>query len=160
MEVNNVKNALEQFSRGVVEKAKRNLPNGRLQKSIGYELEIHKNSFSLSFLMEDYGKFQDLGVSGKEKKFNTPYSFKNDMPHPKVFDKWTIKRGLAPRSKTGQFQSRKSLKFALSRHIFKNGIKPKMFFTNPFKSEFQELPKELVEMYGLDVENFIKFTLK
>lgn len=160
MNTSSVQSALEKFSREVVEKAKKNLPNGKLQKSIRSELEVNQNSFSLSFFMEDYGQFQDQGVSGTEKKYNTSFSYTNKRPPAKAFDKWIVKRGLAPRNTKGAFQNRKSLQFALSNHIFKQGIKPKRFFREPFEQELKELPEEIVTAYGLDIESFIKFTLK
>ena len=65
--------------------------------------------------MEDYGEYQDKGVSGIKRKFNTPFKYTNKMPPAKAFDKWGIKKGIAPRAKGGQFEKRKGLDFALAR---------------------------------------------
>jgi hypothetical protein len=100
--------------------------------------------------MEDYGVFQDAGVSGTKKKYNTPYSYKSKMPPVKAFDKWIVRKGLAPRRSGGQFASRKSLAFLIARSVFRNGIKPSLFFTKPFEAAYKNLPQELVEVYGLD----------
>ncbi len=108
------------------------------------------NSFSIQFTMEDYGVFQDAGVSGTKKKYNTPYSYKSKMPPVKAFDKWIVRKGLAPRRSGGQFASRKSLAFLIARSVFRNGIKPSLFFTKPFEAAYNNLPQELVEVYGLD----------
>jgi hypothetical protein len=110
--------------------------------------------------MEDYMEFQDKGVSGKVQKYNTPFAYNNKKPPTSAFDKWTIIRGLAGRDAQGRFISRESLKFALSNHIFKYGIKPSLFFTKAFDREFKDLPDDLVEAYGLDVERLMKSTLK
>jgi hypothetical protein len=104
----------------------------------------------MEFTMEDYGVFQDAGVSGTKKKYNTPYSYKSKMPPVKAFDKWIVRKGLAPRKSGGQFTSRKSLAFLIARSIFRNGIKPSLFFTKPFEAAYKNLPQELVEAYGLD----------
>lgn len=109
--------------------------------------------------MEDYGFFQDKGVSGIKKKYNTPFSYKSKggknglkgMPPPSAFDKWTIRRGIAPRNTKGQFQTRKGLNFAIARSIFEKGIKPSLFFTKPFEAAYKNLPDELIDKYGLDV---------
>ena len=59
------------FAKGVVMQSKRNLTqqgkkaSSALHRSIKYELDVHKNSFSLAFLMENYGQFVDQGVKGK-----------------------------------------------------------------------------------------------
>jgi hypothetical protein len=100
--------------------------------------------------MEDYGVFQDAGVSGKKKKYNTPYSYKSKMPPPKAFDKWIVRKGLSPRTSGGQFKSRKGLSYASARSVFMNGIKPSLFFTKPFEAAYKRLPEELVEKYGVD----------
>jgi hypothetical protein len=94
--------------------------------------------------------FQDAGVSGKKKKYNTPYSYKSKMPPPKAFDKWIVRKGLSPRDSSGKFKSRKGLSFAIARGVFMNGIKPSLFFTKPFEAAYKRLPEELVEKYGLD----------
>jgi hypothetical protein len=46
------------------------------------------NSIGIYFEMLPYGNFQDKGVSGTQRKFETPYSYKSKMPPPSAFDKW------------------------------------------------------------------------
>ena len=93
-----------------------------------------KNSIQISFEMDEYGFFQDRGVKGtKSGKSLDGYKYTNKMPPPKAFDKWAIKKGIAPRDIKGKFKSRKGLNFALARSIFEKGIKPTMFFTKPFE---------------------------
>jgi hypothetical protein len=156
---------LKDFSNYVVKQSRTNLTKGgknsskKLYDSIGYDLNVSKNSLSLDFKMEDYGKFQDQGVSGKIRKFNTPFSYKDKMPPTRAFDKWIVKKGIAPRSK-GKFISRESLKFAIARSVFLNGIKPSKFFTKPIEQGFQRLPDDVVQAYGLDVEYFLKTKFK
>jgi hypothetical protein len=104
--------------------------------------------------MKAYGFFQDRGVKGKEKgKSLSGFKYKDKAPPPKAFDKWAIKKlPKATRNSKGQFVSRKSLTFALSRYIYKNGIKPTLFFTKPFEKHFKRLPEEIIEKYKLDIE--------
>ena len=164
---------LNDFAKYVIQQSRSNLTKGdknvnkNLYNSLDKEIEVGANSFRLAFLMEDYGKFQDKGVSGIEQKYNTPYSYKSKggkrglkgMPPPKAFDKWNIKRGLAPRDEKGKFLSRKQTNFLVALKIFKKGIKPSLFFTKPFEKAFERLPDELVEAYGLDVEQFLEYTI-
>lgn len=151
-----VQKALERFRDHVVSVSKRNLTNSKknsskkLYNSIKGDVKVMPNSFSIQFTMEDYGVFQDAGVSGTKKKYNTPYSYKSKMPPVKAFDKWIVRKGLAPRRSGGQFASRKSLAFLIARSVFRNGIKPSLFFTKPFEAAYNNLPQELVEVYGLD----------
>lgn len=163
MQNTEVQKELERFRDYVVSQSRRNLSrlrknsSKRLYQSIQGYVKTMPNSISIEFEMENYGVFQDAGVSGVKKKYNTPYSYKSKggknglkgMPPPKAFDKWIVKKGLAPRDK-GKFKSRKSLSFAIARSVFINGIKPSLFFTKPFDAAYKRLPEELVEKYGLD----------
>jgi hypothetical protein len=156
MQTDEVQKILERFRDHVVSVSKRNLTNSKknsskkLYNSIKGNVKAMPNSFSMEFQMEDYGVFQDAGVSGTKKKYNTPYSYKSKMPPAKAFDKWLVRKGISPRDKSGKFTKRKSLAFLIARSVYRNGIKPSLFFTKPFESAYKNLPEELVEAYGLD----------
>lgn len=160
------KKALSKFARQVVRYSKENLRNmdksvsGKLEKSIGYDLNVSGGSFGLGFTMEKYGEFQDKGVSGFLTKYNTPFSYRDKRPPLNKLDSWIVRRGIAPRDKQGKFISRKSLQFLISRKIFFQGIKPSLFFTKPFEQYFKTLPNEVIQAFALDVEKFLKSTLK
>jgi hypothetical protein len=149
---------LENFRDYVIQQARSNL--SRLQKnssrklydSITSEIKAMPNSLRLYFDMEEYGFYQDKGVSGTKRKYDTPFSYTNKMPPPKAFDKWIVKKGIAPRKKDGKFTTRKGLQFAIARSIFEKGIKPSLFFTKPFEKAFKNLPDEMIEAYGLEAE--------
>jgi hypothetical protein len=157
--MDNRQETLDRFIKHVVSQAKKNLTttgknaSKKLYNSIKGEAKAFPNSIGIYFDMEEYGFFQDKGVSGVKKKYDTPFSYKSKMPPPKAFDKWTIRRGIAPRGKGGQFQSRKGLNFAIARSIFEKGIKPSLFFTKPFEAAFKNLPDDLIESYGFEVED-------
>jgi len=164
MQLKETKRALQIFARNVVKFSRSNLTHQKknvskeLYNSIGYDLKVHKNSFSLSFEMEDYGAFQDKGVSGKEKKYNTEFGFKSKMPPLEPILKWVNARILRLRDKeTGRFKKggQKSLAFLIQRSIYKKGIKPTLFFTKPFEASFKRLPDNLIEKFALDLENII-----
>lgn len=163
-----VKETLELFGKRVEQQSKSNLTRrdkratDKLYESVSFDLEVHKNSFRMAFKLEDYWEFVDKGVKGAlsdAKAPNSPFSYKDKMPPTKVFDRWIIKRGFAPR-KNGKFQSRESLKFAIATNVFKFGIKTTNFFSRPFENEFKKLPTEVVEAYGLELESFLQFTFK
>ena len=109
--------------------------------------------------MKDYGIFQDKGVSGTKKKYNTPFSYKDKMPPPQALDKWMVRKNIkGVRNAQGQFIKRKSLQYLIARSIFRKGIKPSNFFTKSFEQAFDKLPKELVDAYKLDLEEFLTST--
>lgn len=161
----NTEKALKEFLKYTVSQAKANLTRKKknstkaLYDSIEYDYTVSENSFNASITALDYGEYQDKGVSGKKKKYNTPYSYKDKMPPAKAFDKWIVRKGIAPRNEQGQFQTRKGIAFAIARGVFVNGIKPSRFLSDPFEKGFKRLPDEIIEAYGLDVETFLNFVI-
>lgn len=155
-----VKKILDKFGKRLVQASRSSLTqkkvkaSGELYKSISYDLKVSPNSFEFSFGSGlDYANFQDQGVSGTEKKFNTPFSYKSKKPPASAFINWAKQKGIKPRNKkTGKFTTFKSFGFAMSNHIFKKGIKPKNFISKPFERAFKALPDELVEAYGLELD--------
>tara|TARA_R110002020_G_scaffold403008_1_gene613126 strand:+ start:1661 stop:2170 length:510 start_codon:yes stop_codon:yes gene_type:complete len=160
-----LRDELNKFAKYVIQQSRTNLTKGKkrasneLYRSLGYEVNESAKTTSLAFEMVDYGKFQDRGVSGKNKKYNTPYSYTTKMPPPQAFDKWVVRKGIAPRTKGGKFTSRESLKFAIAKSIYKNGIRPSMFFTKPFEAAFKRLPDELIEAYSIGIEKQIQVNI-
>lgn len=160
------KKALIELKNYVIKQSKSNLTrlgknsSKKLYNSIKGEVDAYPNSIQILFTMNEYGFFQDIGVSGTEKKYKTPFSYTNKMPPPKVFDKWIMRKGIAPRDKNGKFISRKSLSFLIARSIFKKGIKPSLFFTKPFEKAIKRMPEEIVNAYGLDAAKLIDGIMK
>ena len=162
----NTKESLEKFrkfvaqqSRSRLSKAGKNDSKG-LYKRLDGVLKVSPNSFKLSWDL-GYGNFQDKGVSGTEKKYDTPYSYKSKMPPIKPLAEWAKRKGIKLRDEKGKFKKGgyMTLGFLIARSIQRKGIKPSLFFTKPFEQGFKKLPDELLEAYGLDVEEFLQFTL-
>ena len=155
--------ALEEFRDFVIQNAKQNLAiktaSGKLRDSFKATVKVMPNSMTFMFEMEEYGWYQDKGVSGVKQKYNTPFSYKTKMPPPSKLDKWIVRRGLAPRDK-GKFTGRKSLQFLIARSIFEKGIKPSLWFTKPFEQGFKGLPDTLIDRYGLESEKLFNQIMK
>ena len=168
-----VKKSLDSFGSSVVSGSKKELARKKknasknLSKSEDYAVKVSKNSFQLDFIMEDYGKFIDKGVKGvggkkadgsswkKKRVTNNLYKYKKKRPPTIAFNGWTIKRGIAPRNKKGQFTTRKGLLHAIATSVFHTGLETTNFFTKPFEKAFKKLPDELVEAYGLEVDKLL-----
>ncbi len=167
-----VEKTLNSFGSRVVTGARKELKKrnaiGRLSKSLGYDLDVHRNSFAFSFEWEDYGKFVDQGVKGiggtkadgtkwkRKKVFGSRFKYRKKKPPSSVFSAWSIKRGIAPRSKGGQFQKRKGLQFALANSVYHTGLETTHFFTKPFDKYFKDLPDDLLDAFGRDLDEFLK----
>jgi hypothetical protein len=165
----NVKETLTTFAKRVQKETRTKLTKDKhnvskdLYNSVEYDLEVHKNSFSLSFYMEDYYDFLDKGVSGTEQKYSTPYSYKSSSNllgfelATGTFGKWAKFRGIRFRSMGGQFAkgNYKTIGIAIALSKKKKGQKPTHFFTKPFESAFNSLPKDIIDSFGLDLTNII-----
>lgn len=159
---------LNKFAKAVIKSSRQNLTKkghkatGALYKSLDYDLNVSKNSFSLEFIMSEYGAFVDLGVKGKKssrKAPQSPFRFKSKMPPSRPLDKWIKTRGIRGRNAKGQFITNNSLSYLIRRNIRDTGLKASLFFTKPFEAAFKHLPDDLIEQFGLDIDDFIDHTL-
>lgn len=163
-----VSEVLEKFAKEVIKQSRANLTrrkknvDRKLYDSLTYNLNASANSFSLSLEMEKYGDFQDKGVNGTEVDHGSTYSFRDKQPPSEPIARWAKKRGIRLRDEQGRFAKGdyKTIGFLIARSIKRKGIKPSLFFTKPFENRFKQLPDEVVEAYGLEIDNFMQFTRK
>ena len=75
-----VQKYLSKFAKAVIKESQSSLSKSskqdtnNLYNSLDFQLDVYKNSFSLSFLMEQYGAFVDRGVKGKSSSAKAPDS--------------------------------------------------------------------------------------
>lgn len=181
MDLKKVNIALRNFAHRIVDEAKANARkksvSGKMADSISSNVVVGESVSIISFFMEQYAQYQDLGVKGKKsgesvgKKYYgsgaTEFKYKDKAPPPSSLDKWVVRKGLAPRDPKGRFKGRslktvgfrKSITFLISRKIFNHGIAPSLFFTTPFVKYFADLPQIVAEAYGDDFETFVELNL-
>ena len=145
--------ALDKYAKYVIQQSRANLTrkgnkaSGRLYQSLGYKIQGSK----VKFESEEYGVYQDQGVRGAKSTYSesskSPFRYTSKMPPSSVFDKWTIKKGIAPRDEQGRFINRKSLNYLIARSIYKKGIRATMFFTKPFERGLDLYGDEIVAGY-------------
>ena len=158
MRLKETKDILNKFAKYVIQQSRTNLTKNKknstkaLYNSLDFKYKAVNGGIGIQFLMDEYGIYQDKGVSGKKKKYNTPFSYKDKMPPSSAFDKWSVRKGIAPRDKSGKFIPRKSINFLIARSIYNKGIKPSLFFTKPFEKAYKDLPKDLVKGFINDIE--------
>ena len=182
MDLKKVNIVLRNFGQNVVREAKQNAPSekvsGKLKNSISYKRFADEIEAVVTFFMEDYGKYQDLGVKGTKsgeslgKKYYgskaKEYKYTTKMPPPNKLDRFVVRKGLAPRDLKGRFTGRslktvgyqKSITFLIARSIFAKGIKPSLFFSEPFRKYFQDFPRQIAQAYGDDFETFVELKFK
>tara|TARA_R110002049_G_scaffold307468_1_gene508026 strand:- start:445 stop:966 length:522 start_codon:yes stop_codon:yes gene_type:complete len=154
-------------SKGILKKKKK-VVTGTLLNSISYTLSESKQGFTLKFLMADYGKFIDKGVSGtnkdryyvdyKGKKRKSPFTYgkTRDGSLTRALDKWIVMRGIAPRDDKGRFISRKSLKFLIARKIYTQGKEGISFFQKPLQLELRGFTTSMGKALKEDIINTIE----
>lgn len=170
MNFSKTQEALNKFAKYVIQQSRTNLTKQKknasknLYNSLGYDLKVNPNSFSLEFYMADYGAFIDEGVRGSKSVYpesaqsRFEFSGRFKMIPTSALDKWTVSKGIAPRDEKGRFIDRQSLKFALAKSIYQKGIKASLFFTKPFEKAFTNLPIDVVEAFALDIDDLLEFT--
>ena len=149
-------------SRTTLSKKKKNVSK-ELYNSLEFKVVKTTEGFSVQFFMADYGTFIDKGVSGTKKineyttfdgrRVESPYKYKGKRPPMKVFDKWIIRRGIAPRDSEGRFVTRKSLQYLIANKIYTQGIQGISFFQRPLQLGL----KDFVDQVGKAIkEDIIK----
>jgi hypothetical protein len=180
-----VQKELERFRDYVIKEARSNLTRNKknvskgLYESLKGNVKAMPNSFSMDFEMNDYGKFQDKGVKGKDPSKvsknarikgqqapNSPYKFGSGSAAGQWgmfvsnIQKWAQKRNIRLRDDKGKYKKGgySTIAQIIAGNIYNRGIKPSLFFTTPFEAAFKRLPDELVEKFGLDAMNLFKET--
>ena len=153
------KKALEKYAKYVIQQSRSNLTKKKnnASKQLYNSLEYKIQGDKISFLSEDYGQFIDKGVKGAKATYPessaSPFRYTTKQPPSKVFDKWSIRKGIAPRDKQGRFVSRQSLNFLIARSIKNKGIRATLFFTKPFERGLDLYGDEIVAGYLEDKLN-------
>jgi hypothetical protein len=185
MKQSEVQKELERFRDYVIAEARKNLIRDKkndskgLYQSLKGNVKAMPNSFYMDFEMNDYGKFQDKGVKGKDPSKvsknarikgqqapNSPYKFGSGSASGQWgmfvsnIQKWAQKRNIRLRDDKGKYKKGgySTIAQIIAGNIYNRGIKPSLFFTKPFEAAFKRLPEELVEKFGLDAVNLFKET--
>jgi len=147
------KKALEKYAKYVIQQSRSNLTKKKnnASKQLYNSLEYRIQGDKISFLSEKYGEYLDKGVKGSKSTYPessaSPFKYTTKQPPSSVFDKWSIRKGIAPRDKKGKFVSRQSLNFLIARSIKNKGIRATLFFTKPFERGLDLYGDEIVAGY-------------
>ena len=164
-----MKKVLNSFGDSVVAKAKENLDNKNINasndlrdKKMVFVSKVMPNSISLKFDLGEYGQGIDQGINGYGKNnYSTKFSFKDPRPSARMIDnilQWANDKGVSLRG--NNWRQVRASAYNLSRYILENGIKPTYFFQNAYEEHFRTLDRDLVEAFGLDVDDFFEFIFK
>lgn len=175
LKIDNLKEALDDFSDKIVIDAKANLissgkvDTGKLKDTLtNMGAKVSKNSIEIGIKMMPYGAFVDKGVRGvggvrkttsvfkrtnnrgklwKQKGKGSPYSFKEGVkPSVKHFIEWSNKRGLSP--------------YAVREAVYHQGIEPNNFLTKAVEKNIKSLPTVIYDAFALDLQSTVNFLIK
>lgn len=127
------KQAMDEFGKLFVKTLKQQLAttqpfpkraSGKLINSIEYRTVEKNGDWSLVFYSEDYMKFVDKGVSGTQRKYNTPYGYRTKKPPISVIKQWARLKGFPDEAA-----------YPIQNKIFRFGIKP----TNVINRSIREI---------------------
>ncbi len=151
--------ALEKYAKYVIQQSRSNLTKKKnnASKQLYNSLEYKITGDRVKFISEDYGEFVDRGVKGSKSTYPessaSPFRYTTKQPPSSVFDKWSIRKGIAPRDSKGRFINRQSLNFLIARSIKNKGIRATLFFTKPFERGLDLYGDEIVAGYLEDKLN-------
>jgi hypothetical protein len=175
LKIDNLKEALDDFSDKIVSDAKANLissgkvDSGKLKDTLtNLGAKVSKNSIEIGIKMMPYGAFVDKGVRGvggvrqttsafkrtnnrgkmwKQKGGKSPYSFKEGKkPSVKHFIEWSNKRGLSP--------------YAVREAVYHQGIEPTPFLSKAVEKNIKSLPTVIYDAFALDLQSTVSLIIK
>jgi len=125
---------------------------GSLEQSIAVEVV---GNLDMRIMANDYWDYINEGVDGVERKFGSPYSFKDIKSVGGIVasmkeSKWIATKGLFP----NEGQSFDSMLYAIATSVKKQGIKPSHFFDTVMTDEaIEEFTNDLTEQFGAAILN-------
>lgn len=158
-----IKKVLTVLGKDIVKQAKKNMraskisSKGHLYKGMNSKSKVNENSVSLAITIADYWEYMDYGVEGvggqkadgsnwvKRRVTNNKFKYKEKMPPPSAFNRYTSER-------SGQF--------AIANSVFHRGLKTTSFFNDPFDAETKELEEKILQASFDAIEKSIDEAVK
>jgi len=151
--------AVNQFGKAVVKRAKANLSKerakatGRLYNSIRYRFKDKV----LIFTMETYGAFIDKGVTGTGKLHLKggkvrPVAYNRSEARPEYRFKRKVIGGQSSIRNWIRLKNISVNDYVIRRSISARGLRPRRFFTDAFDAEYEKFDEELDKVIALDVD--------
>jgi len=146
--------------------------SGDLAEQIEFSSIINGQGFLFTLRLKDYYDYVNKGVSGTDRKRNTPYSYMSSSKIPFYFAKqWMNNKGLfLPKGttfsslatkKTYKVGSKDSQAFAMARSWKQNGIKGNHFYDNVVTEQrLDKLREDLASAAAGDLKTVITDTFK
>ena len=173
LDLKSVERYLNSYGRYIIRQAEgilyKRKNTGNLSKSLDFTILKTKTGYDIRWTAASYGEFVDKGVSGviskryyyalDGKRKRSPYRYTTKGPPQYVLREWIRMKGIKGRErkgasggKGGQFMSRKSLAFLMSRSIKNKGLRAMSFYSKPISFSFNIFKKKLEGNFAKDIE--------
>lgn len=146
--------------------------SGDLAEQIEFTAVVNGKGYLFQLKLKDYYDYVNKGVSGTDRKRNTPYSYMSASKIPFYFAKqWMNNKGLfLPKGtafsslatrKTYKVGDKDSQAFAMARSWKQNGIRGNHFYDKVVtEARIEKLQKDLAEAGAKDISTIITDTFK
>lgn len=130
---------------------------GDMARGFEYDIEVYKNSFEINFRLEEPdGYIQEFGLGlGAYRGYN----MNNGFPDLGEIEDWVRDKGFRfehlTGPKAGRPMSFEETTYLVSKKIYNEGFNSRFFFEDAILKTFYYLDDELVEKFGLDVNDFL-----
>ena len=138
----------------IVREAQANLDDGDLKKSIRQEV----NEDGIQIIMNEYGLYQDKGVSGANKstfegKRKTIHKSKSNFKFSGAFQaiggSSSIAKFMKRKGISSNLYDDKTLNYLIRRSIYQHGIKPTLFLTKPYEKYREQIIEECERLHEI-----------
>jgi hypothetical protein len=147
------KKIINDFAKQYIDTLKENIlrngkvASGNLVRSLDYRVAKVMNEINIEIIANEYLQYIDQGVSGTERKYNTPFRYTNKMPPIKELSNWARIKGINTNNV-----------FGIARSIYKFGIKPTRVIRTTDRMMERKVDSSLTREIAANVENYVGYT--
>jgi hypothetical protein len=115
------------------------------------DIRIDSSDDLINIIANEWLVYQSRGVSGTQKKYNTPHFYSTKTPPVQPILDWVKRKNINTRNQEQEFQEeveftddeklQKSIAYAIRNTIFKEGIKPKNLYEKEIPKLIEDLNK-------------------
>lgn len=132
------------------------ISSGKLLNSVEYQVVDNGREYLVQLSLEEYWKYLEYGVSGKEKNTNRPFGHTGWGALPHILE-WVQVKPVLPRpDKNGKLPTPRTLAGAITASIIKNGIEPGNELHDAVDEVNARYKDKLIYSLRKDTENILK----
>lgn len=131
------------------------ISSGKLLNSIEYQVTQGENEYVVSLSLEEYWKYLEYGVSGKDNT-SSPFGNPGWKAYPHILEWIKVKPVLPRPDRNGKLPSQKSLAYLITRSIVQNGTQPGGELKDTLEEVNARYKDKIIIAIRKDTENLLK----